>query len=264
MALLALLFLLFGGGLAWRLAARASRHDRLFAWLFALSLASILLWFATAQWTDLSFRLLPWDDWLFFERPVLFLAVFLLLALCLRRLERRRALLVGVIAAIFGLYALAETAGPLGLPLWAPRLSDRTDRADDGQQSTGWSCSAAVLAWALRQEGLPVSERQVALLAGTNPLHGTVNRGLVRAAHRLGRPAYVLIRARWEDLVTLPKPLLTGWYLGNGVMHEIAVVGVDSEGVDVHDPLLGDQRYALAEFRQRWQRDLLVLAERQR
>ena len=259
MPVLAVLLLLLGAIGSWRVARRAARADRLFTALAASSLAVILLWFLLAHGSGLGFAFLTWDDWTWFERPVLFLALFLLLALCLVRLPRRERVLVGAVAAIFGLYALAETAAPLGFGLWAGRLSDRTDRADDGQQSTGWSCGAAALAWALRQEGVPASERQVAWLAGTNPLHGTTDRGLVRAADVLGRPLRVSTRKRWETLAAARLPALAGWYLGGGVAHMVVVTAVEPGGqVRVHDPLQGDQTYSQSEFMAHWMGDLLA------
>lgn len=183
--------------------------------------------------------------------------MLLLLALCLRRLDRRRRIAVGTIVVLFSLYALAETAAPLGFPLWAERLSSATDFEDDGQQSTGWSCGAAALAWALRQQGIPASEREVAYLAASNPLHGTTVRGLVRAGKALGVPMYATGRATWEELVGAPRYSLAGWYLGNGVAHMIVVVQVEGEQVLVHDPLTGDQRYSREEFLARWMRDLV-------
>ncbi len=256
-SILAPLTLLLGGLASWWAASRAARSSRLFYALVGVSLGSILLWFTATTWTDLGFALLTWDDWLFFERPVLFLAIFLLLALCLRRLDRRRQIVVGTIAALFALYALAETAAPLGAPLWADRLSDRTNVADDGQQSTSWSCGAAALAWALRQQGIGTSEREVALLAATNPLHGTTDRGLIRAANALGCPMYATGHASWEELAAAPQFALVGWNLGSGVAHMVVVVRVETDQVWVHDPLTGDQRYSRQEFMARWMRDLV-------
>ena len=101
-------------------------------------------------------------------------------------------------------------------------------------------------------------------MANTNPLQGTTVRGMLRAAHRLGSPAHAVIHARWDDLVSAPKPALAGWYLGNGIMHEIVVLRAGESGVEVHDPLQGDQHYSREEFLERWQRDLVILSARPR
>jgi ABC-type bacteriocin/lantibiotic exporter with double-glycine peptidase domain len=185
-------------------------------------------------------------------------AILLLLLICLRRLAGTRRVLTATVAVIFGLYTLAHTSGPLWLPLFLSGLNGASQPG--ALQSTGWTCGPAALAEALRRLGRPASERDIAILAATTPLDGTTDRGLLRAAHRLGLPAHLVDPASWDDLVAAPLPLVTDWYLGGGVAHEVVVTGVTGATVHVFDPVSGEMDYLRAEFEKHWMGGLIVLA----
>jgi len=176
-------------------AATSSR----FGWTAGTCVAAIALWFYGHELTALFLRLLPWDDLVFFDRMPLYVAIILLLAICRARIERdTMRVLVLVVAALFGAYALTEMAAPMWLPLFADELSAETTGPPEVVQSTGWSCGAAALAWAARVEGIPASEWQMAELAVTAPLRGTSLRGMLRALHRVGLPA-TACRGAWTS-----------------------------------------------------------------
>lgn len=251
---------------AWRVAPWLADSDRRFWRAAVASVLVIGVWFATYELTAVSLRLIPWDDAIFFDRLPLYAAIVLLLSICVRRLEGRLTrIAITTIIAIFSLYAVAEIAAPIPLPLFADQLSARTDGPAEVTQSTGWSCGAAALAWIARIHGIPASERQMAKLAVTAPLRGTSTRGMLRALHRVGLDAHVVKPAAWHDLVAAPKPALIGWELTATVGHSALVLSVDEdrEIVEVGDPLSGVMHYERAEFEERWMRDLIVVTPRE-
>lgn len=221
--------------------------------------AFILLWFYAEELSDLGLRLITWDDYVFFERIPLYLAILLLLFTCHQRLERRVRLLVGIVIGLFGAYAVAEVGAPLPLGLYLNRLDESSTGRPEVHQATGWSCGAAALAWAMRLKGIPASERQMAELAVTAPLRGTKMRGMLRAAHRMGMRAQARRGATWEQLLAAPKPALAGWKLSLTVGHVVVVIRVEDEQATVGDPLLGEVEYSRAELLGRWDRDLVAL-----
>jgi len=247
---------------AWRAGPWMAERDRRLWTAAAACLLVIGAWFVTYQLTALSLRLIPWDDAIFFDRLPLYAAIVLLLSVCVRRLERR-LMRVGVttIVAVFALYAVAEIAAPIPLPLFADQLSAETGGPAEVTQSTGWSCGAAALAWAARLHGIPASERQMAELAVTAPLRGTSTRGMLRAMHRVGLDARAVKPASWEDLAAAPKPALIGWELSTTVAHSALVLSFDGPAavVEVGDPLSGVMRYSREEFEARWMHDLIVV-----
>jgi hypothetical protein len=220
----------------------------------------IFAWFMAYELTYTAYRLIPWDNVIFFDRLPLYVAIVLLLSICIRRLDRRvMRLAASTIAVIFSLYAIAELAAPISLPLFTDQLSPRTDGPPEVIQSTGWSCGAAALAWAARLHGLPVSEREMSEMAVTAPLRGTSNRGMLRALHGVGLDARAAKPASWEQLVAAPKPVLIGWELSATVAHSALVLDVDGEQVCVGDPLAGEMTYSRSEFLDRWMRDMIVI-----
>lgn len=219
-------------------------------------------WFGCYQVTNVALSVIPWDDAIFFDRLPLYVAIVLLLCLCIRRLERpRMGTLVGTIVAIFGLYAVAELAAPIPLPLFSRQLSEETGGTPEVTQSTGWSCGAAALAWAARLHGIPASERQMAELAVTAPLRGTSTRGMLRALHRVGLDARAIKPGSWEDVVAAPKPAIVGWRLSATVGHSVVLLEIDEERdvVRIGDPLAGEMEYSREQFLDGWMRDLIVI-----
>ena len=205
----------------------------------------------------------PWDNLMYFERLPAHGAILLILALCWYlpgRISRGVLLLLTLLGAGYG---FLEVGGPMLLPAYASSLSDQVQRLPRGGieviQSTGWSCGPAALAWALETKGIPVTERQVAGLAGSTPFHGTTDAGLLRACHKLGLPATIRRNLRFDDLVALPKPCLVTWHLSGLVLHAIVVLGAGPDKVQVGDPMMGQVDYTREEFEHDWLRDALVV-----
>jgi Peptidase C39 family len=262
MALLATLLLIVLAvadfGLARRLAARPRR-----AFFLALAaLVFLLTYLYLTLWSHLLANV-PWDDFIYFERLPAHAAILFIIALCWYlpgRLSRGTILFLLILG---GGYGLLEVGGPAFLPVYAGSLSDQVQRLPDGQieviQSTGWSCGPAALAWALEEQGLSVTERQLAALAASTPFHGTGDSGMLRACHKLGVPAHLRRELSFDELRALPKPCLVSWHLSGLVMHWIVVLGAGPNKVQVGDPMMGAVDYTRAEFERKWMRDALVL-----
>lgn len=248
---------------AWLAAPRLAGSDRGFTGTVIACLVVIAGWFYAWQITDLSLRLVPWDDAVFFDRLPLYVAIVLLLAVCRRGIERGSTrTLIAVVVAVFATYSMIEMSAGVWLPLFAAGLSADTDGGVTVMQSTGWSCGAAALAWAARARGLHVSERQMARLAVTAPLRGTKTRGMLRALHTIGLDAAVRRGATWEDLAAAGTPVIAGWKLSRTIGHAVVVLEMSDGQVTVGDPLLGEQTYDRAEFLADWDREMIVIRRR--
>lgn len=227
--------------------------------LVAVGVIAACLLGEKAAW---SLKVMPWDEWTFFERVPLHLAILALLTVAWWDARARRRLALGVLTGVFLAYAGAEVSAPAFLPLVAGQLDATTwgegRYAREVQQSTGWSCAPAALAWALRVSGVPASEREMAVFSAAMPVHGTSWRGMVRALHRRGFAAQIQSPANWEQLLSAPKPALADWRLNAATSHMIVVLAATPAEVTVGDPLLGETTYAADEFRSRWQRGLLT------
>lgn len=217
------------------------------------------LWFYAEQYSVVGLRLVPWDDFVYLQRVALYFAILLLLAMCLPRLSANMRRLTTVVMVIFAVYIVAESAAPATLGLYLGALDDSNVGDSQVIQSTGWSCGAAALAWAVRLMGKPASEREMARLAAIAPLRGMSVRGAVRALHRKGFRAEVARRARWPQAVAAPKPALAGWKLSATVGHAVVVVSADEQQVAVCDPMLGETTYTRDEFLERWDGELIMI-----
>jgi len=242
------------------LAPWLAASDRRFATAVSLCLLAIGGWFYAWQWTDLALRTISWHDVIFFDRLPLYVAIILLLAVCRQRIERNTTrVLIATVVAIFGLYALAEMSAGVLLPLFADQLSAEVSGPPEVLQSTGWSCGAAALAWAAREAGCDVSERQMAELAVTAPLRGTRTRGMLRALDAIGLEATVRRNATWQQLRAAPKPVLAGWKLSRTVGHAVVVLETTDTHVRVGDPLTGEMEYGRQDFLDGWDGEMIVI-----
>lgn len=244
------------GLLAGRALSRTERGTR------TVGIACVLLiaaWFGVEEYSTVGLRLLPWDDFACVQRVPLHLLIFTLLGVCLPRLSSGVRQLTIVVAVIFALYVVAESAAPAALGLYLDALDGSVDGPAEVTQSTGWSCGAAALAWMLRLDGVRASEREMARLAVIAPLRGMSRRGAVRALHRKGLTTRVVRGLSWEELVAAPKPALAGWKLSGTIGHAIVVISTDADRVTVGDPLIGETTHGRDEFLRRWDHELVLV-----
>ncbi len=217
------------------------------------------LWFYAEQYSAIGLRLLPWDDFVYVQRVPLYFAILSLLAMCLPRLSASMRRLTTVVVCMFAVYVIAECAAPATLGLYLGALDDSYAEDPEVIQSTGWSCGAAALAWAVRLKGVEASEREMARLAAIAPLRGMSLRGAVRALHSKRFDAEITLRATWQEAVAAPKPALAGWKLSATVGHSIVLMSADEREVVVGDPMLGQTSYTRDEFLERWDGELILI-----
>ncbi len=259
LAVCAVAVFVLGTAAVWLLSCKLAGRDSSLLGGAIAAVVVVALWWYTMWQPQIGLRLVPWDDYLFFERIPMFLGGMMLLMLSFDRLCGSRRVLIGVLGVVFVMYSLTQAAAPLIGVLYTPRLDDTVTGTPEVMQSTGWSCSAAALAWALRLNGQPVSESQVARLALTNPIYGTQQRGVFRAAHRLGWETVLIRKPTWQQLVAAPKPLLASVWLCPTIYHEVVIIAADQEHVTVGDPMLGESDFTREEFVRKWRGDLVLL-----
>ena len=243
------------GGLAlgWRVGARRR------TWLpvAVVVVAFIALWFATHQLSDLAYRLITWRDYVFFQRASLTFAVLVLAGLCLRNLKLRlvRALFA-FIALAFSVHSILDLGSPALFRAAVERLDADKSSLQPVSQSSGWSCGAASTATFLRLHGIPASEREVALLAGTSPIMGTDTIGDCRAIAILGAPYGLRPRMRTRltatDVDTVRAPCVFEWRMCTGVWHVAVLAAIRGDTVEVEDPLYGHDIWTRQEFLDKW------------
>lgn len=264
MAILATLALLGGVASGWSIARRIAAGQESLLVTALAAIAAIALCLLEQRWAWV-LQVTRWEDWVYFARVPLWVAIALLLGLAWWKAAGVRRRAIGFLMGLLLAYTVVEVVAPAFLPLFARQLSAEATGtgpyASEVQQSTGWSCGPAALAWALRLQGLPASEREMAVLSATVPLHGTSWPGMFRAARHRGLTATVRCPSTWEQLVQAPKPLLADWRLHGVTSHMLVVIAATPDTVTVGDPLCGKMTYTRDEYMSRWQRGLMTLQE---
>jgi len=254
MTLIAALVAVVGGWLlGWRLGARRR------AWVPAsfVAVAVIALWIVSEYVTDWSVVWAPWREYFYFERVPLVLAVFVLLAICRRNVER--PLLRPLVVAVGLVFAVHSVLGISGHWVFSP-LVGRLDASEDTlqpiSQTSGWSCSAAAGATLLRLHGIHTSEREVARLAGTSPIEGTSRGGLCRAIDILGADKGLRPRLRVglepTQIDEIAVPCVFAYKLYTTVWHSAVLVETEGDTFQIEDPLMGSMTWTREEFLSKW------------
>ena len=250
--IIALLAVAGGSALGWRLGARRD------VWKPAAVLVAIITaWFITHAFTDLSYRLIPWREWVFFQRAALTFPILALVGLCLRNLKRRLLrIALTVIAIWFALASILDIASPLVFRGALDALDGDRSNLKPVSQTSGWSCGAAATATFLRLHGVPTSEREVAILAGTSPIRGTDTRGDCRAVDVLGAPYGIRPRLRIHlhaaDIDTIRPPCILEWKLYPTLWHVAVITSIRGDAVDIEDPLLGHDTWTRQQLLDKW------------
>jgi predicted double-glycine peptidase len=128
------------------------------------------------------------------------------------------------------------------------------------RQTTGFTCGAAAAATFLAQSGIESTEREMAILCGTNAVTGTDEFGICRGLRRkLGDAGsgVRVVRSDWEDLKNGPCPAMATVKWGFLVDHWVVVLEVGEEEVGLGDPLKGRVTVPRQMFLRKW-RGVLV------
>jgi predicted double-glycine peptidase len=229
-----------------------------FAALLALSAVGIFNYFP-----HLEFSLFPLDFHAYFRRIYWVIAALFLLGIGVSAIPRRstKTGLCGFSAVIFLVFSL-----DIGLTAFMDfdRFDGQPDKDGVCQQSTDYTCGPAVAVTLLRLWKVDATEGEMTRLALTTRIHGTDYFAMCRALNvkLKGTGAQVkFMRADWESLKRLKKPLLTDMRLFWPVGHWVTVLDFDprADSVVVGDPLCGRQVLRRAEFEPKWTGNVVVV-----
>jgi len=118
------------------------------------------------------------------------------------------------------------------------------------------TCGPAALLSICKFYGIDTTEKEIALLAGTNQI-GTSMYGLVQAAEKLGLKATGM-ELSLEELKSARKPLIA--HVNGG--HFVVVISFHEEQLTLIEPVLGVKSVSQVDFRRGWKGYVLLLEPR--
>jgi len=237
-------------------------------YLISIILIGLLL---AAKWsTALSFSApFSWVSGGRMRYIVLSLGITMGLVTPLSRLPRRAE--KWAVGALSFFFVVAFSVVPFLSPLWLRGdLSGLETRiGSDGicRQTRAYTCGPAAAVTALRRLGFSAQEGEIAVLAGTSPITGTLPRSLLSALRqRYGRqglecryryfPSVAELKGRGVTLAILKDTFL--------IDHCVAVLGVSEGTVLIGDPILGEQVISREQFEKMWRFTGIVLSRESR
>ncbi len=135
----------------------------------------------------------------------------------------------------------------------------------DIRQSQDYSCVPAACATALNLLGVTSTERQMAALTQTRPGTGaTMIRALNGLEQRLrgGKLRPFLTEPSFEDLASLPVPVLTALQYEATRRHMVVISRITSRGVWVMDPMDGLMFFTFEEIRPHFRNQVIHFESR--
>jgi len=239
------------------------RPGWVWGYVIPLVLVSILL--ITKFAVSLAF--VPPLSWIFAGRlkfVVLSVAVTMGLTTPLSRLNHRyERFTVGVIMFVIVFwFCIMPFLSPVFIKGNLQRLNTTFDTEGIAYQSTGYTCAPAAAVTALRKLGLQAREGELALLAHTSPVAGTLPFTLQKALQQRyagqglkSRYRYFNSVSQLEDagltLAVIKDTLLTD--------HCVAVLDVSDNIVTIADPVLGKRSISRKRFGKIWRYTGIVL-----
>ena len=145
------------------------------------------------------------------------------------------------------------------------RLSNLTTRLDSNGicfQSTDYTCGPAAAVTALRRLGLQADEGELAILAHSTPVAGTVPDCLVKAINKRYEAEGLHCQYRRFDSLDqinsyrYPLVMLKDTFLSN---HCVAILKISDKTVTFADPLWGKARMSREQFEKLWRFSGIVL-----
>jgi len=132
-------------------------------------------------------------------------------------------------------------------------------------QSTDFTCAPAAAVTALRKLGLPAMEGEIAILARSSPVAGTLP-GCLKTAlqNRYGKEGLKCDYRRFSSIEQLNNGGITLVVLKDTLLtdHCVAVLDVSRDGVTIADPVIGKAQLSRVQFEKLWRFTGVVL-ERQ-
>jgi len=196
-----------------------------------------------------------------------FVAV-MLLSTPLSRLPRKRTrLVVGLLMIVLTGVSIVPFLAPAFNRSYLAGLRTRIDANGVCRQSNDYTCGPAAAVTALRKLGLPAEEGEIAILAHTSLLTGTEPDVLATVLQRrYGAEGLVAEYRAFRNIDELKKAGLTVAVMEFSALqnHCVTVLGVETNGVLVADPLSGLSVVPTKEFDSKWLFVGIVLKRNQR
>ncbi len=122
-------------------------------------------------------------------------------------------------------------------------------------QTTNYTCGPAAAVTALRRLGLPAQEGEIAVLAHTSPVTGTLPKCLYSALqNRYGADGLICQYQRFNSIAQLKNAGITLAVVKNAFLldHCVAILEVSDQMVTVADPVLGKTSIPNKQFEKIW------------
>jgi len=182
----------------------------------------------------------------------------------LSRLARRwEHVLICVLMTAFVLWScVLPVLVPAFLEAKLSNLKTMRDSAGICLQTTGYTCVPAAAVTALETLGLSAEEGEIAILAGSNPVGGTLPRCLSRALQRrYGEEGLKCEYRRFSSVRQLSNGAVTLAVVRDSLLsdHCVAVLDVSDETVTIADPATGMESLSHKQFERVWRFAGIVL-----
>lgn len=219
----------------------ALRRPKLANRLSILAVTIILFHLLLYYNPPLEYALFPVHFYMYVRPWWMPVSLFFLLGLALGLIpERRKRIAIGALAGVLGVFYV------LRIGATAAFNPDQLTGEPTGsglvcRQTTGYSCGAAAASTLLAQVAVPSTEREMAILCGTNGMNGTDVMGVMWGLReKLAGTPYSPRSLAHVDLAALRNlrhPTMAVKKLTWLIDHWIVVVRVGDDGILVADPL---------------------------
>jgi predicted double-glycine peptidase len=228
-------------------------------WLmgYLIPLCLILLYCVSMFVPELT--LVPPISWIMIGRSRFvcfnFVATMLLSAPLGRLPQKRNRVVVCLLIVVLTIISVVPFLAPAFNHNYLAGLKTRVDAEGVCRQSNEYTCGPAAAVTALRKLGLPAEEGQIAILAHTSALTGTEVDVLAKVLQDRYRTNGLMVEYRaFKNLDELKGavPAVTVMKFNALQDHCVAVLGVQTNGVQVADPLSGLEVVSAEEFEKKW------------
>jgi len=229
-------------------------------WLIGCYIPAVILAVLIAARLQRSINFVPPLSFVLWGRNqyiFLSLAVTIGLTTPLSRLPRRaeKAIVCLVMAVVVAIFTILPFLGPSLMRNRLLTLGTVVDTDGVCLQSYKYSCGPAAAVTALRQLGFRASEGEIAALAYTSPVIGTLPSCLYSALEKRYRPHGLKLSYRFFDSVSqLKNSGVTLAIINTGFLndHCVTILDVSDDKVVIADPAIGRISMSHARFAEIW------------
>lgn len=229
-------------------------------WLlgYALPLGLILIYCLAMFEPQVS--LVPPVPWMMIGRSRFvcfnFIATMVLSVPLARLPQRRTRAVVGALIAVLTALSAVPFLAPAFNRTYLAGLKTRLDGDGVCRQSNEYTCGPAAAVTALRKLGLPAEEGEIAILAHTTSLTGTepdVLADVLQERYRTNGLTAKYRAFKNLDELACAVPAVAVLQFNALQDHCVTVLGVQTNGILVADPLIGLELVPKDEFERKWQ-----------